>query len=130
MGTRTVERKEAGTDRALNSSDGCRIGVVGTTVAWLFVLEKLLSCGSVWSISPQPCAAGQDQWLPLLLAQVSASSPRVWCPGDEEMPGLGCILLLDTALPSPILPTASQVPRAFTFTFVSQINGILHLRAL
>lgn len=79
---------------------------------------------------PQPCAAGQDQWLPLLLAQVSASSPRVWCPGDEEMPGLGCILLLDTALPSPILPTASQVPRAFTFTFVSQINGILHLRAL
>lgn len=67
MGTRTVERKEAGTGRALNSSDGCRIGVVGATVAWLFVLEKLLSCGSVWSISPSRVLQGRISGFPCFL---------------------------------------------------------------
>lgn len=70
------ERNEAGTG-LWDSPGGCGVGMVGTTVAWLFVLEKPLSCGSVWSISPKPCGSGQDRWLPLPLSRVSAPSPRV-----------------------------------------------------
>lgn len=35
------EGKEGGWDRGLwNSPGGCRVGMVGTTVVWLFVLEN------------------------------------------------------------------------------------------